>query len=151
MTDDDLLDAFPGVRIDFDNAAHHRGLLEQRLLVNRCDDCAAFHHPPRPVCPRCWSRSVTPTEVTGDGTIALLTILRQGPPQAGVDYTDGHALVAVELDEQPGLRIAGTVAGTPAAGLAVGDRVRLVWRQIPGRAPRADFELAPHGAREAAR
>jgi uncharacterized OB-fold protein len=142
MTDDELLDAFPGVRIDHDNAAYHRGLLERRLLVNRCDQCATWHHPPRPVCPRCWSRSVTPTEVSGTGRIALLTVLRQGPPQPGVDYAQGHALVAVELDEQPGLRLAGTVIGTPPDRLGVDQRVRLAWRDVPGRAPRPEFEVA---------
>ncbi|MEZ5263958.1 MAG: hypothetical protein R2755_19780 [Acidimicrobiales bacterium] len=62
--------------------------------------------------------------MAGDGFIALITILRQGPPQPGIDYAAGHALVAVELDEQPGLRIAGTVVGTPAGQLLVGDRGR---------------------------
>lgn len=142
MTDEELLDAYPGVRIDHDNAAYHRGLLEQRLLVNRCDDCSTWHHPPRSICPRCWSRSLTPTDVAGNGFVALITILRQGPPQAGVDYRDGHTLVAIELDEQPGLRIAGTVVGPPAGEITVGDRVRMIWRDVPGRTPRPDFELA---------
>lgn len=141
VTDDELLDAWPGVRIDHDNAAFHRGLLAHRLLLNRCDDCGTWHHPPRPVCPACWSRAVTPTEVAGTGSIALLTILRQGPRQPGVDYTGGHPLVAVELDEQPGLRLAGTVVGTAAGELRLGDRVRVVWRSIDGRGPRADFEV----------
>jgi uncharacterized protein len=141
VTDEDLLDAFPGVRIDPDNAAYHRGLLDQRLLINRCEDCGRWHHPPRPVCPACWSRAVDASEVAGDGFVALVTILRQGPPQAGIDYANGHALVAVELDEQPGLRVAGTVVGQAAETVRVGDRVRMVWRQIPGRAPRPDFEM----------
>lgn len=140
-TDEALLDAFGGVRIDADNAAYHRGLLERRLLINRCDDCGHWHHPPRSVCPRCWSRSVTATDVRGDGFVALITILRQGPPQPGIDYGEGHALVAVELDEQPGLRIAGTVVGTPAGQLRIGDRVRVLWRDLPGRQPRPDFEV----------
>ncbi|MDH4365021.1 MAG: zinc ribbon domain-containing protein [Acidimicrobiia bacterium] len=147
MTDEELLDAFPGVRIDADNAAWHRGLLERRLLVNRCDDCGRWHHPPRPLCPACWGRSITHTEVAGDGFVVLVTALRQGPPQPGVDYGDGgHALVAVELDEQPGLRLAGTVVGTPTAEIRVGDRVRALWRDIPGRLPRADFEIVAGAA-----
>ena len=141
MTNEELLDAWPGVRIDHDNAAYYRGLLERRLLLNRCEDCARWHHPPRSVCPACWSRSVTPTEVAGRGTIALVTILRQGAPQAGVDYTDGQVLVAVELDEQPGLRLAGTVVGTAAAEVRVGDKVGVLWRDAPGRMARADFEI----------
>ncbi len=49
--------------------------------------------------------------------------------------------MAVELDEQPGLRLAGTVVGTPAGEIRVGDRVRALWRDIPGRLPRVDFEI----------
>jgi uncharacterized OB-fold protein len=143
VTDDELLDAWPGVRIDHDNAEFHRGLLEHRLLLNRCDECGHWHHPPRPLCPRCWSTSVTATEVGGAGTIALVTILRQGPPQPGVDYTDGHPLVAVDLDEQTGLRLAGTVVGTASPDITVGDRVHVVWRDIDGRPPRPDFEIVP--------
>lgn len=141
MTNEELLDALPGVRIDHDNAEYYRGQLDHRLLVNRCGDCRRWHHPPRPICPACWSGAVAAEEVTGTGTIALLTILRQGPRQPGVDYTDGHLLVAVELDEQPGLRLGGTVLGADPEAVRLGDRVRVVWRDIEGRGPRADFEL----------
>lgn len=141
MTDEELLEAWPGVRIDHDNLAFYRGLISQRLLLNRCNDCTHWHHPPRPVCPKCWSSTVSATEVTGDGFVALSTILRQGGRRPGVDYTDGHPLVAIELDEQPGLRVAGTIVGTAAADIAVGDRVRMVWRTIEGREPRPDFEI----------
>jgi len=141
VTNDELLDAYPGVRLDADNAAYYRGMLDGQLLVNRCDDCAAWHHPPRSICPRCWSRSLTPTPVAGTGTIVLLTVLRQGPRNQGADYSVGHPLVAVELDEQPGLRIGGTVVGVEPASVHLGDRVRLVYRRIEGRGPRIDFEL----------
>ncbi len=137
----ELLAAFPAARIDHDNAAHHRGLLQRRLLVNRCTDCGTWHQPPRPVCPACWSSSVRAEEVAGTGTVALLTILRQGPRRPGVDYAQGHALVAVELDEQPGLRVAGTVVGIAADRVRLGDRVRLVWTEIDGQPPRPDFEV----------
>ena len=66
-----------------------------------------------------------------------------GSPQPGVDYTDGHPLVAVDLDEQTGLRLAGTVVGTAPADITVGDRVLVVWRDIDGRPPRPDFEIVP--------
>lgn len=141
MTDDELLEAWPGVRIDHDNAAFFGGLLARRLLVNRCDDCGLWHHPPRPVCPSCWSPAVLPTEIEGTGVVALVTLLRQGPPQPGVDYSEGHPLVAIELDEQPGLRISGTIVGTAPDQIAVGDRVQMVWRDIDGRPPRPEFEV----------
>ncbi len=141
MTNEELLDAWPGIRIDHDNAAYFTGLSNQQLLMNRCDDCARWHHPPRPICPACWSRSLTPTPVAGTGSVALVTILRQGPSQPGVDYTDGHPLVAIELDEQPGLRFAGMIIDTPPEEIRVGDRVEMVWRDVPGRRARPDFRI----------
>ncbi len=139
----ELLSAFPGVRVDPDNAAYYSGLLERRLLLNQCTGCETWHHPPRPICPACWSTDVSAQDIQGSGTVALVTILRQGPRQPGVDYEGGHVLVAVELDEQSGLRVPGTVVGVPAEEVAVGDRVQLVWTDIgDGVAPRPDFELA---------
>ncbi len=143
MTNDELLDAFPGVRLDQDNAAYYRGLLDGELLINRCDDCATWHFPARSACPRCWSRSVTPTAVAGTGTIVLLTMLHQGSRKEGADYTVGHPLVAVELDEQPGLRLGGTVLGVDPRTVQLGERVRIVIRRLEGRGPRVDFERMP--------
>ena len=71
--------------------------------------------------------------MAGTGSVALVTILRQGPSQPGVAYTDGHPLVAIELDEQPGLRFAGTIIDTAPEAIGVGDRVEMVWRDVPGR------------------
>ena len=48
--------------------------------------------------------------------------------------------VAVELDEQPGLRLGGTVLGADPATLQLGERVRVVVRRLEGRGPRVDFE-----------
>lgn len=139
--DDALLNTFPRIRLDADNAAFYQGLMRHELHINRCDDCQRWHHPPRSICPGCWSGSIRPSKVAGEGTVALVTVLRQGRREPGVDFSDGFALVAIELDEQIGLRLTGTVVGLPAAEVAVGQRVRTIWRDIEGRAPRADFEV----------
>ena len=136
-----LLEAFPGVRVDADNAAYYRGLLDHQLLIQRCRDCRAWHHPPRPVCPRCWSRDVTAEAVSGRGTIALLTLLRYGPPQPGVDYTDGHPLVAVDLEEQAGLRVSGAIVQSDSADVQLGASVELVFRNVDGRPPTPEFRV----------
>ncbi len=137
----EVFDAFRRVRIDQDNAAYYQALLERRLVVNRCDDCGHWHQPPRPLCPKCWSWSISPTTVSGEGTIAMVTVLHQGPPRPGVDYADGHAVIAVDLDEQPGLRVAGGVVGTPGPDVRVGQRVSVVWREFDDAPPRPDFEI----------
>jgi uncharacterized OB-fold protein len=101
--------------------------------VNRCADCGAWHHRPKPICPQCWSKHVVPTRVSGHGTIHLLILLHQGPPAEGVDYSTPHPVVTVELDEQPGLRFTSTVVGTAADDLAIGQRVVLDWTERDAR------------------
>jgi uncharacterized OB-fold protein len=141
ISDDELVTRFAGHPLDLDSAAHYRGRLERRLLVHRCGACGTWHHPPRPICPVCWSTDVVATEVAGTGTIHLAIFLHQGPPAEGVDYTTPYPVVTVELDEQPGLRFTSTVVGAPNDTITMGGRVTLDWIERAG-APLPVFRLA---------
>jgi len=145
VTDEVLASVFAGTPVDHDTAAHYRGRLERRLLMNRCEDCGAWRHPPRPVCPSCWSPNVRPTAVSGTGTIHLAIFLHQGPPAAGVDYATPYPVVTVELDEVPGLRFTSTLVGAPNDAIRIGRRVRLDWIERAG-APLPVFQLADEAA-----
>lgn len=127
ISDDELVTRFAGQRVDHDCAGHFRGRMDRRLLINRCAACGTWHHPPKPICPACWSTDVEPTQVGGTGTIHLVVFLYQGPPAPGVDYATPHPVVTVELDEQPGLRFTTTVVGSPNDDVTIGRRVRLDW------------------------
>jgi hypothetical protein len=126
-TDEELLESFPGARLDHVNKEFWRGLLSRQLRLNRCDDCGWWHHEPKPVCPRCWSKALVATPVSGHGTIHLLMLLHQGPPAEGVDYSTPHPVVTVELDEQEGLRFTSTVVDVEPDRLRIGERVELAW------------------------
>lgn len=139
-TDEDVLERFPRVRIDHDNIAHYRGLLGHRLLINRCVDCRTWHHPPRPVCPRCWSRDIVAEPVSGEGTIALVTFLHQGRSAPGIDYRGGWPVAAVELAEQSGLRVSAAIVDSARDLVVVGAPVRLVWSERDGE-PVASFTV----------
>lgn len=141
VSDEELLALYPGRGIDCDSAPHFRAWLMHELRLNRCADCATWHHPPRPICPGCWSTSVRPTAVAGDGTIHLLVLLHQGPPALGVAYDRPYPVVTVELDEQPGLRFTSTVVGSAPADVRIGRRVTLQWIERAG-APLPVFRLA---------
>jgi uncharacterized OB-fold protein len=146
IDDDALVGRFPGEPITHDNAAHYRGRLQRRLLINRCANCATWHHPAKPLCPQCWSREVIPTEVAGTGTIHLAILLHQGPPAEGVDYTTPYPVVTVELDEQPGLRFTSTVIEADLQQVVIGARVRLGW-QLRHGSPMPVFILCTRGSR----
>ena len=128
ISDSDLVSTFAHLGIDRDSAAHYAGRLEHLLLINRCGECSTYHHPPRPMCAKCWSTDVAATEVTGNGVIDLLIFLHQGPQ------------ASVALDEQAGLRFTATVIGSPNEEIAIGQRVTLDWFDRAG-VPTPAFRL----------
>ena len=134
VSDDDVFQRFPDVPITYDNIEHYRGLLQRRLLINRCDECGYWIYPHRPLCPRCWSWSVTPTEVSGRGQVYLFTEVRhtRANDQAG-QRQGAVVLVGVELAEQPGLRYLSTVDGIAFADLRHDMPVELTWTERDGR------------------
>jgi uncharacterized protein len=142
VTDAQLVETFSHLRVDPDTRDFYRGWLAHEVRMNRCEDCGRWHHPPRPMCPSCWSWNVVPTAVSGRGRVHLLMLLHQGPPAPGVDYSAGpHPVVTVELEEQQGLRLTSTVVGAAAGGLAIGMPVQLIWTERDG-APFPVFEPA---------
>lgn len=126
-SDEEVLDAWPSLPIDEDNVDHFRGRLRRQLLINRCDSCGLWHHPPQGVCPRCWSGEVVPTEVSGRGTVELTTDLHVGTPHSDIDYTVGHRLVAVRLDDAPDVRFTASVRPARVDRPWQGTRVALDW------------------------
>lgn len=142
-TDAELVERFAHLKVDRDNAAFHRGLLAHELRMHRCADCGHWHHPPRPMCPRCWSWNVVPTAVSGRGRVHLLMRLHQGPPAPGVDYrSHPHPVVTVALEEQQGLRFTSTVVNTDPDAIRIDMPVTLAWIDRHG-VPFPVFEPAP--------
>lgn len=141
ISDDELVQRFPGEPITLDNAAHYRGRLRRELLINRCADCSRWHAPPKPVCPDCWSSRVSAEPVSGDGEIFMAIFLHRGPAAPGVDYRVPYPVVTVELGEQEGLRFTSTVVGAANDDIRIGAPVRLAWIERNG-SPLPVFELA---------
>jgi uncharacterized protein len=137
-----LVERFSYLRVDRDNAAFYRGWLEHELRLNRCDDCGRWQHPPRPLCPACWSTNITATPVRGHGRIHLLMRLVQGPAAPGVDYAAGpYPVITVELDEQPNLRFTSTIINATPEQVRIDHPVQLTWIERHG-APFPVFEPA---------
>jgi uncharacterized OB-fold protein len=137
-SDQDVFDQYPNVLLNYDNIEHFRGLLEHRLLINRCQDSGHWIYPHRPLCPECWSTNVVPTEVSGKGFVYMYMILYQGRAvETGLEYP--HVKAAVELAEQPGLRYLAPLVNCAPEQARNGMPVQLTWVELDG-APAAAFE-----------
>ena len=132
ISDEEVFEAFPAVALDHDNVEHYRGRLRRALVVNRCGDCGRWHEPPRALCPACWSPRIEGTEVSGQGAIALMTVLHHGPAAPGVDYEAGLPVVGVELVEQAGLRVTASLIGIAPLDVRLGMAVECVWIERGG-------------------
>jgi uncharacterized OB-fold protein len=121
----DLIEAFPRRALTVDNAAFHAAWLNHELALNRCAACATWHHPPRSMCPRCWSDDVVATPVSGRGTVHLLIGLHRGE-SAPVP------VVTVELVEQRGLRFTSRLLDCEYPAAAIGLAVELRWIERDG-------------------
>ncbi len=124
MSDDELealVSRSDGWVIDHDNKEFYAGLAAERLLVDRCRSCGRWQHPPKPICPACWSTDIGAEEVAGRGTVRLWTVYRVFDPVLGGVDPAGARIVTVDLDEQVGLRLTSKFIGSRDP--AVGDRV----------------------------
>jgi uncharacterized OB-fold protein len=76
------------------------GALRDELLGQRCSECLAFRHPPRPMCPDCRSLNWEAVELSGRGTIHawMLPVHPQMPM-----FEDPLICVLVDLEE--GIRL----------------------------------------------
>jgi uncharacterized OB-fold protein len=140
VSDEELVSLYPDQPVDQDTRERYRGWLRHEHVVDRCVDCGAFREPPGPICPRCWSTDVERVAVRGTGTIHLAIFLHQGPRVDGVDYSSPHPVVVVELDEQPGLRVTGTVVAASNDDIHIGSPVEMTWIERLG-SPRPAFRL----------
>lgn len=124
VTDEELLERIPWGAYDHDTKDQWKGFLERKLLVSRCQDCGHWFNPPRPMCPKCWSEHVAPTEVSGRGRVQWFTLLHQGAPPA---VPMPFPVVTVELEEQANLRIESTIVDCEPHEIACDMPVELTW------------------------
>lgn len=133
--DGEVFERFPTEWIDLDNVEFYRGLLRRQLLINRCGDCAKWYQPPWPTCPHCWSANVSPTEVSGKGTVHTFTVAPKSD----------RALAVISLIEQDDLRASGLIVDAAPAEVSIGMAVELSWVERKGN-PAPAFRLVERSA-----
>jgi hypothetical protein len=111
------------------------------LRYQRCLDCKAAIFYPRSVCPICLSSRLAWQTARGLATVYAVTVVHRPPhPSAGdAPYT----VALVDVDE--GFRMLTRIVDANPDDVRVGQRVRLVFRQILGRKLPC-FRPEPHGA-----
>ena len=100
-----------------------------RLEMQRCKSCERFRFYPRPLCPHCRSLEWEYVPVSGRGTI-YSWIVAHPPVMPAFKDKAPFAVVLVELDEDPELRLIGNLIDCPLDRIRVGMPVEVTFEKI---------------------
>ena len=113
---------------------------EHRLVIQRCQDCRHFNHPPRPVCPACQSAALAFEPVSGRGTIYSFSVMYQ-PNVAGFGDELPYLNILVELEEQPRLFVVSDLPGAYREQVRIGGRVEVSFEDVDAELTLPKFRL----------
>ena len=102
---------------------------QQRLVVQRCRECAYFNHPPRPACDACQSQQLQFEPLSGRGTIYSFTVMHQ-PNIAGFEDQIPYINILVELEEQPLLFMVSNLPASDLDKIKIGGQVEVYFEEV---------------------
>ena len=97
------------------------GLAEERVMLQRCNDCSHWVFYPRTHCSACLSPNLTWTQVSGKGRIYTYTIAHR-PTAPQFEGDSPQFIAVVELAE--GVRLNSIIVDADAGALEVGMAVQ---------------------------
>ena len=92
-------------------------LRDERILLQRCDECATWVYYPRVRCPQCLSDRLTWMPVDGRGTVYTFTVALQPTAPPFADEVP-QLLGVVELTE--GVRLSTTLVDVDPTAVSIG-------------------------------
>lgn len=111
-----------------------------RLLVQWCDPCRRWVHPPAPACPTC-DADLAHRPVSGRGTVFSYTVNEQ---PFHPDVEPPYAIAIVVLDEQDDLRLITNLVNVELEEIEVDMPVQVVF-EAHGEIHVPLFEPVAHG------
>ena len=107
----------PLPQLTLDNHEFYEAARRGELRFQRCTDCRAWRHYPRPACPACQSRRFSWERASGRGTVYTWTVVH-GPTLPAFEASLPYNVVDVLLDE--GIHFVSQVLDCPAEALCAG-------------------------------
>jgi len=103
----------------FWDAARHR-----RLVIQRCDACGYYNHPPRRFCDACLAQELRFEPVSGRGVVYTFSVMHQRDV-AGFENDAPFVNIVVELAEQPQLLMVSNLPIAQRAKVRIGASVEV--------------------------
>jgi len=100
-----------------------------RLVFRRCAECGFVQHPPEDVCAGCQGVDFEACEAAGRGRVHSYTVAHHPAHPSLVEFVP-YAVVLVELDDHPHIRIVGNLLAVSPEALHIGQAVRVIWETV---------------------
>jgi len=114
-------------QLNYDTKDYWEGCERKELIIARCGDCKHWIHPPKAVCPACWSDNIGHEKASGEATIFTFTVM---PPRG--EGKNASVTIWGELAEQKQLLLIADLDGGYEDGIEIGDKLELVWVDFHG-------------------
>ena len=122
---------------DRDTAGFWKAALEERLVVQECDDCGHLRFPPHPYCPKCRCATHSWHQVSGYGRIWTYAIAHKPTASAFAARTP-YPIGYIALEDHPSIRMTGNFVTGPEAEIdsvphdqiKIGARVKVLFRKM---------------------
>ena len=113
------------------------------LALQRCRACRRWIHFPEPSCPDSGSADLDFEPVSGNGKVETFSVIHKSFVESFADRTP-YVIAWIALDEQPGLRAFGNVAGCAPGEVRIGMPVEVFFESRDGTTL-PNFRRADHG------
>jgi uncharacterized OB-fold protein len=122
---------------DDDATPFWEGTARGELLVQKCSDCGRMRIPPRPMCPHCRSLANEWMPLSGKGRVWSFVVPHPPLLPAYTEFAPFN-VIAVELDEDPTLRLIGNLVASADGAInqvdprtiEIGEPVRVVFAKV---------------------
>jgi len=105
------------------------GAKADKLVMQCCNSCQKFQHPPEPICHHCLSFDLGHKALSGRATVYSYEIATQAFHPYFADKLP-FVLAVVELVEQPNLKMITNLIEFPLDGIEIGAAVQVAFRPL---------------------
>ncbi len=129
----------PAPRLTSQTAGYWKAAREGRLLLGDCAACGKLSHPPRTLCPFCWTAGLGNRKASGKATLNSFTVVHQSGVPALRERLP-YIVAYVELEE--GIYVLSNLVNCPPAEARIGMALRVLFEAITDESAAVLFEPA---------
>ncbi len=119
------------------NQPYWDALKRRELRMQKCEGCGRVWFPPAPLCPGCWSRNYSWTQLSGRGRVNSWVVFHQAYFKS-YEHDVPYNVAEVELDEGP--RILTNLVGIANDAIRAGLPVEVTFEDVTPEITLAKFQ-----------